>query len=343
MTHVVRDVIRAGSRLNKKEAIEPVTIIETPPLVAIGVIGYRETPQGLKPITTAWASFINPNVKRVYLKRWRKEGVKKPFIHHDEKKDEKGLEEKLQKIKEGASVVRVIAHTQMNLVKLVQRKPHIIEIQVNGGSIEEKVDYAKSLFEKSIRVTDVFEEGEMIDACSVGKGKGIEGAIHRFGAKRLQKKTHRGRRKIACIGPWNPKGVSWTIARAGQFGFHHRTEVNKRIYRIGEEEKAGEVNESGSTKFDLTKKSINPMGGFPHYGLVKNQFLMIKGSITGTVKRTITLRKSLFPNKHRIATEEINLKWIDTASKFGNGRFQTKEERIKFLGKLKVNKKAEQQ
>ena len=44
--------------------------------------------------------------------------------------------------------------------------------------------------------------------------------------------------QVACIGAWHPARVSWTVARAGQMGFHHRTEMNKKVYRVG---KKGEV------------------------------------------------------------------------------------------------------
>ena len=343
MTHVLRDVVRAASRLNKKEAVEPVTILETPPMMAIGVIGYKETVQGLKPVTTAWATFVSPEVKRNFYTRWYAKDSKKAFGSLKEKADAGEMTKRLSEIKKEAAVVRVIAHTQMNKLSLGQKKAHIIEIQVNGGDVSAKVDFAASLLEKEINVKDVFAEGELVDTIGVGKGFGWEGVIHRYGTKRLQKKTHRGRRKVACIGPWNPMRVLWTVARYGQRGCHHRTEMNKRIYRIGEAAVEGKVNETGSTQFDLTKKSINPMGGFPHYGLVKNDFIMIKGSCVGTVKRAITLRKPINVYTKRIATEEINLKWIDTASKFGHGRFQTKEESMKFLGKLKISKKAESQ
>lgn len=36
-----------------------------------------------------------------------------------------------------------------------------------------------------------------------------------------------------------------------------------------------------------------------------------------------------------MASEKIDLKWIDTSSKFGHGRFQTKEEKKNFTGPLK--------
>ena len=342
MTHVLRDVVRANSRLNKKEACEPVTIIETPPMMGVGVIGYKETVQGLKPVTTAWASYVSAEVKRNFYKNWYQSKARKAFGSLEQKNKDGDMQQRIEQIKKEATVIRVIAHTQMNKLHIGQKKAHIIEIQVNGGDIAAKVDFAVFLLEKPIPVNHVFKEGELVDTIGVGKGYGWEGVIHRFGAKRLQKKTHRGRRKIACIGPWNPMRVLWTVARYGQRGCHHRTEMNKRIYRIGAAEEEGKVNESGSTQFDLTKKSINPMGGFPHYGLVKNDFLMIKGSVIGTVKRAITIRKPINTYKKRIATEEINLKWIDTASKFGHGRFQTKEERNKYLGKLKISKKAEE-
>jgi large subunit ribosomal protein L3e len=36
------------------------------------------------------------------------------------------------------------------------------------------------------------------------------------------------------------------------------------------------------------------MGGFPHYGEVNEDYLLVKGGIAGTRKRPITLRKSVF-------------------------------------------------
>jgi len=59
------------------------------------------------------------------------------------------------------------------------------------------------------------------------------------------------------------------------------------------------------------------MGGFPHYGIVKNDFLLLKGSIPGTKKRVITIRKSLMVHTSRRDLEKVQLKFIDTSSKFG--------------------------
>merc|ERR1712194_409529 len=73
-------------------------------------------------------------------------------------------------------------------------------------------------------------------------------------------------------------------------------------------------------------------GCFSHYGEVNEDWVMLKGGVMGPRKRVITLRKSLLPNVSRKATEKVTLKFIDTASKMGHGRFQTCEEKAKFYG-----------
>jgi large subunit ribosomal protein L3e len=165
--------------------------------------------------------------------------------------------------------------------------------------------------------------------------------LRAVGTKKLPRKTHKGLRKVACIGAWHPSRVSFTVARAGQKGYHHRTEVNKKIYRIGKSTLTAEGKKNASTEYDLTEKNINPMGGFPHYGLVNQDYLMIRGCCIGVKKRPITLRKSLMVQTKRFASEKINLKWIDTSSKFGHGRFQTRAEKKAFMGKLKKDFLAE--
>merc|ERR1719329_1688003 len=93
------------------------------------------------------------------------------------------------------------------------------------------------------------------------------------------------------------------------------------------------------TQADLTEKGVTPMGGFSHYGMVAQDWVMLRGGIMGPRKRIITMRKSLLPQVSRRATEKIDLKFIDTSSKMGHGRFQTCEEKAKFYGGA-VTKKA---
>jgi len=85
------------------------------------------------------------------------------------------------------------------------------------------------------------------------------------------------------------------------------------------------------------------MGGFPHYGEVNNDFVMLKGCCIGSKKRVLTLRKSLLVHTKRSALEQINLKFIDTSSKMGHGRFQTAADKLAFMGPLKKDRIKEEQ
>jgi len=334
MTHILRDVEKPGSKLHKKETCEAVTIIETPPMVVVGVVGYIKTPTGMRSLNTVWAEHVGEEMKRRYYKSWYK-AKKKAFTKYASKYTDgkKAIETELEQLKKHCSTIRVIAHTQIKKINIGFKKAHCMEIQVNGGSVADKVDFAYGLFEKPVPIDSVFKQSEMIDTIAITRGHGTQGVVSRWGVTRLPRKTHRGLRKVACIGSWHPARVSWTVARAGQMGFHHRTEINKKVYQIG---KAGEASHKATTDFDVTEKEITPMGGFPHYGIVNEDYVMIKGGVPGTKKRCITLRQSVFPQTSRSATEEIKLKFIDTSSKFGHGRFQTEEEKAKFYGRVKA-------
>merc|ERR1719407_331783 len=132
--------------------------------------------------------------------------------------------------------------------------------------------------------------------------------------------------------------MQFQVPRAGQDGYHHRTEINKKIYRIGKAVK--DDPHSARTGADLTDKAITPMGGFSHYGEVNQDWIMVRGAVMGCRKRLITMRKSLLPQVSRKATEKIELKFIDTSSKMGHGRFQTSKEKATFFGGATTAKKA---
>ena len=63
-THILRDVEKPGSKLHKKETCEPVTIIETPPMYIVGVVGYIKTPRGLRSLNTVFAEHLSDDLKR---------------------------------------------------------------------------------------------------------------------------------------------------------------------------------------------------------------------------------------------------------------------------------------
>merc|ERR1712151_153653 len=347
MTHIVREVDRVGSKTHKKEVVEAVTILETPPLVLVGIVGYVETPRGLRQLTTVWAEHLSEEVLRRFYKNWYK-SKKKAFTKASKKWSDddgkKSIESDFDRMKKYCKVIRVIVHTQQKLVGLKQKRAHIMEIQVNGGSISDKVDWAKDNMEKNVSISNVFGQDEMIDILGITKGHGFKGVTKRWGTKKLPRKTHKGLRKVACIGAWHPARVGFSVARAGHCGFHHRVERNKKIYRIGRgvHIKDGKViKNNAGTDYDLADKTITPMGGFPHYGNVDEDFVMLKGCVQGPKKRCLTLRKSLLPQVSRKACEKITLKFIDTSSKFGHGRFQHNQEKKAFMGLLKKDREQE--
>ncbi|KAF6150358.1 hypothetical protein GIB67_034057 [Kingdonia uniflora] len=158
-------------------------------------------------------------------------------------------------------------------------------LQVNGGTIEDMVDFAYGFFDNQVPIDAIFQKNEMIYIIGVIKAR-----------------------------------VSFTVARAGQNVYHHRTEMNKKVYK---HDKAGQESHSAMNDFDKTEKDITLIGEFPHYDIVKENYLLIKGCCVCPEKRVVTLRQSLLKQTSRLATENINLKFIDTSSKFGHGHFQT--------------------
>uniref|UniRef100_A0A2K5Q975 60S ribosomal protein L3 n=1 Tax=Cebus imitator TaxID=2715852 RepID=A0A2K5Q975_CEBIM len=317
MAHIVREV-------NKKEVVEAVTIVETPPIVVVGIVGHVETLQGLRTFKTVFAEHISNECKRwqaftKYYKKWQDEDGKKQ------------LEKDFSSMKKYCQVIRIIAHTQTRLLHLRQ-KAHLMEIQVNIGTVAETLDWAHKRLEQQVPVNQVLGQDEMIDITGMTKDKGYKGII--------------SLRKVACMGAWYPAHVAFSLAHAGQKGYHHCTEINKNICKVshGHLIKNGKlIKNSASTNYDLSDKSINPLSGFVHYGEVTNDFVMLKGCVVGTKKRVLILHKSLLVQTKQRALKKIDLKFIDTTCKFGQGHFQTMEEKKAFMGPLKKNRIAKEE
>ncbi len=121
------------------------------------------------------------------------------------------------------------------------------------------------------------ETGQFIDISAITRGKGIEGPITRFGVKRKQHKSRKSVRALGTLGPISPAVVTYTVPRQGQRGFHQRTEYNKRILIISNSEKDNDF-------------KINPDGGFEHFGMIKYDYIIVKGSVPGVPKRLVKMR-----------------------------------------------------
>lgn len=171
-----------------------------------------------------------------------------------------------------------------------EKQPQIIEAGFGGDALA----FAKENINKPLAPSQVFKPSEFIDITAVTKGRGFQGVIKRFGVPLLPSKTEKSRRKVGSLGPWTPKRTAWQVPMAGQTGFHKRTEYNKEILAMGEGDQ------------------INPKSGWPRFGLVKSNFVVLKGSVPGPAKRPVWLRKASRPGekaphslKHLIYRNEV--------------------------------------
>ena len=269
MTHITYIEDQKNSPYYGKELMKPVTVIEVPPLILIGIRVYNEDDFGKYIVGELYTTEFND-----YLSR-------KINIPNLENYDPKLVKKDILKSINESSEVRGIFQTQPYQTSLPRKKPDIIEIKINSiQKPKEEFNFAFNNLGKEFRVRDVLSEGELVDVVGVTKGKGFQGPVKRFGVKILTRKNNKIRRAVACIGPWHPARVLYTVPRAGQLGFHQRTEYHKRIMVIGENE-----------------EEINPKGGFIRYGKIQGDYILVLGSIPGPKKRLIRIRKTIRPSK----------------------------------------------
>lgn len=120
--------------------------------------------------------------------------------------------------------------------------------------------------------------GDFIDVTAITKGKGWAGVIKRYGVARQYRKATGKVRHVGTLGPWHPPKVQFGVPQAGHMGYNYRTEANKLVLKLG-------------TQNDVN--AINLKGGFLNYGIVKNDYAIIEGSIPGPSKRLMRIRKSI--------------------------------------------------
>jgi large subunit ribosomal protein L3 len=176
----------------------------------------------------------------------------------------------LERAKRVAAMVSTVPHD----LGLSQKKPIVMEVGVAGADVKSQADYVLGLIGKKVKFADVFKPGMYVDVLGITKGKGFEGPVTRFGVKRKQHKSRKSVRAVGVIGPWHPAAVMYTIARAGQMGFHQRTETGKRILLTS----------------NATEKPITPAGGFLHFGEVRGDYAVVRGSVPGPARRFVMVR-----------------------------------------------------
>ncbi len=250
MTHVtVLDNIPTS--ISKGEEVQlPVTVIECPPLKVAAIRFYKKDAYGLHSAGQIIAEKLDKELSRSLI--LPKKAPSSPKT-------------------DGLFDVRVLVFTQPKLTSIGKKKPELFELGVGGSKVEDKLAYAQSVLGKEIKISDIFSEGNFVDSISVSKGKGYQGPVKRFGVALRSHKSEKTKRGPGSLGPWHGfRG--FRTPHAGQTGFQQRMEFNKRLLKIGD---------------DVAK--INPKGGFVRYGNVKNQYVLVHGSLGGASKRLVTL------------------------------------------------------
>jgi len=238
-----------------KPLFNPTSVLAVPEVSVIGLRLYSRENGADRAIGEVYAS----NLK----------GIKKKSTLEPEKFAE-AWKDKIANLGRVAAVVALVPKDS----SLSQKEPIVCEVGVGGGDLESQFSYIIGLVGKSVKFSDVFKAGSYVDVIGITKGHGVEGPITRFGVKRKQHKSRKSVRAVGVIGPWHPAAVMYTVARAGQMGFHQRTETGKRILSI-------------SNPKDVP---ITPAGGFMHFGDVKTDYALLRGTVPGSNRRVVLVR-----------------------------------------------------
>lgn len=313
MMHGTAKNVAQGTTTYNQDVFVPVTVLECPPLKVFGARAYLNGgAYGSKVFGDVLAEKIDKRLLRRIKNFKKKTPKKKKETNSSETKSDFGVFEKqLEKI----SDFRLLAHTQPNLTGIGKKKPAVCEISLNG-KLEEKLKFAKEKLGKEISIKDFAAEQQFLDVKAVDKGKGFTGPVKRFGIKIHGRKAKK-HRVVGSIGPWHPATIMWTVARAGQHGYQTRTEYNRRILVM-----------------DSNVGEINPAAGFKNYGVVKNDFIVVTGSVPGPAKRAVALRAAIrTTDEKRFKVAELKLIFKKAAKK--------REEKAEKVAEKKVEKPKE--
>ncbi|MBW3021021.1 50S ribosomal protein L3 [Candidatus Woesearchaeota archaeon] len=239
----------------------PVTIIECPPLKILS------------------ARFYNKNllVSEVLSPKLDEEVKRKLKIPKTSSK-------KVDDFSKDFTEIRLVMYSQPGKTSIGKKKPELFEVAL-GGSKDDQLAWVKENLDKEFSINDIFAGSKMVDVHAVTKGKGYQGVVKRFGVRLKAKKSEKGQRAVgARSGGWTSQAhMMWRVPQPGKMGFHTRTEYNKVVMSISD---------------DL--KSINPVNGYRGYGMVKNSYMLLRGSVPGAVKRPVKLSFPVRPNKKLI-------------------------------------------
>ena len=279
MTHIIYTDNTKNSMTKGQDISSPVTIIECPPLKVFSVRFYKNTIDGVSLVT------------EVISEKNDKELSRKITVP-------KKVKQKIDDVKE-FDFIHLVLYTQPKLTSIGKKKPELFEVAL-GGKKEDQLNLAKEKLGKELLLTDVIQEGQLVDVHAVTTGKGYQGPVKRFGVKIRFRKSEKTVRGPGSLGGWKGHGhFMWRNPNAGKMGYHLRVDYNKWVMKIGDK-----------------PEDVNPKGGFINYGLVKNNYILVKGSIPGPKKRLMTLSYPMRP-KRGAQFEAPVIQYVSLESKQG--------------------------
>jgi large subunit ribosomal protein L3 len=289
MTHVIMVDDHKSSPTEGKEIMVPVTVIEVPSMKVAAIRAYSRDTYGKHAFTEVWADQLDSVLgRRITLpKEYDQDAALKKFS---------------DAVTAGTvAEIYAVTYTQPASMSGVPKKvPDLMEIKVGGADIKKLFEFAQGLLGKEVTLNNVIQTGAYADITAITTGKGTQGAVKRWGiALRKRKHSVGGKeRHLGTLGPWNPHHVRWEVPQIGQMGFQQRTEFNKRILKVSED-----------------ASEVTPAGGFLHYGVLKNPYVLVKGSIPGPVKRLIRIRPAIRQGEHVVRMPTIQ--FVSVQSKQG--------------------------
>lgn len=258
MTHCIVTENRKTSPNKGADVSVPVTIIECPPVKIAGVRTYKKAYLGMRAKDTLMAK-QDKELQRKMTSQKKEHSL-----------DSLSLD--------GVEEIRAIIQTQPKQTGIGKKKPEVFEMAV-GGSMEEQLTFLKENFGKEVAVKDVLGEGQQVDVFAITTGKGFQGPVKRFGVSIRAKKSEKTKRGPGSLGGWKGHAhFMYRIAHAGQMGYHQRVDYNKQILKISD-----------------NPDEVNPQGGLVNFGLVKNTYVLLRGSVPGPKKRLIRLEPARRP------------------------------------------------
>lgn len=262
MTHVAH-IDQTESLTKGQEIVSAATVVEVPPVMVYGIRCYDKM-NSIGDIITEDEKIR----KALGIKNVKKKEIIEANIHE----------------------VRLLVFAQPQKTGIGAKHIESMEIACGGKDAKEKLEHAKSLLGKEMKISDVFKPGEFVDIIAVTKGKGWNGPVKRFGVALQRRKATGKRRHVGTLGAFKPGYVMYTAPQAGQMGYHRRTEINKEILKI-----------------DSNVDEVNPSSGFGNYGFVKNDYVILRGSVPGPVKRLVKLRLAV---RHTAAAKEPQVSYV---------------------------------